>query len=91
MRRLIWSTDAMEDLGTIRSYIAQVNPGAASRVAAALVGAANGLVVFPDQGRPIRPRVRELTTVRPYIIRYVVLPDEIRIVFVRHSARRPEP
>lgn len=91
MRRLIWSTDAIDDLRAIRSYIAEANPGAASRVAAALADAANALVAFPDRGRPIRPGVRELTTVRPYIIRYVVLPDEVRIAFIRHSARRPEP
>lgn len=91
MRRLIWSTDAIDDLGAIRSYIAASNPSAASRVAAALVNAANGLVAFPDRGRPIRSGVRELTTVRPYIIRYVVLSDEIRIVFIRHGARHPEP
>ena len=90
MRRLIWSTDAIDDLGAIRSYIAQANPPAASRVAAALVNAANGLVTFPNRGRPIRSSVRELTTVPPYVIRYVVLPDEVRIVFIRHSARRPE-
>ena len=90
MRRLIWSTDAIDDLGAIRSYIAETNPPAASRVAAALVDAANGLVAFPNRGRPIRSGVRELTTVSPYVIRYVVLPDEIRIAFIRHSARRPE-
>ena len=91
MRRLIWSTDAIDDLGAIRSWIAETNPKAASRVAAALMEAANGLVAFADRGRPVRPGVRELTTVRPYVIRYVVLPDEVRIVFIRHTARRPEP
>ena len=56
-----------------------------------MADAANALVAFPDRGRPILPGVRELTTVRPYIICYVVLPDEVRIAFIRHSARRPEP
>ena len=91
MRRLIWSTDAIDDLRAIRTYIAQTNPTAASRVAARLVNAANGLVAFSNRGRPVRSGVRELTTVPPYVIRYVVLPDEVRIVFIRHGARRPEP
>jgi len=91
MRRLIWSTDAIDDLGAIRSWIAETNPQAASRVAATLVDAANSLVAFPNRGRPVRSGVRELTTVRPYVIRYVVLPDEVRIAFIRRTARRPEP
>jgi len=90
MRRLIWSTDAIDDLGAIGRYIAEFNPPAATRTANALVKAANGLTVFPDRGRLVRPGVRELATVQPYVIRYVVLPDEVRIAFIRHSARRPE-
>ncbi|WP_168044862.1 type II toxin-antitoxin system RelE/ParE family toxin [Brevundimonas alba] len=91
MRRLIWSTDAIDDLRAIRSYIAETNPLAASRVAARLVDTANALGAFPDRGRPVRSGLRELTSAPPYIIRYVVLPDEVRIAFIRHAARRPEP
>jgi toxin ParE1/3/4 len=90
MRRLIWSTDAIDDLKAIGRYIAEFNPSAAKRVADALVEAAGSLVTFPDRGRPVRSGVRELTTVPPYVIRYSVLPKEIRIVVVRHAARRPE-
>jgi addiction module RelE/StbE family toxin len=90
MRRLIWSTDAIDDLKAIRSYIEATNPPAASRVAMALVDAANSLVAFPDRGRAVRSGVRELTTVRPYVIRYVVLPDEVRIAFIRHGALNPK-
>lgn len=89
MRRLIWSTDAIDDLRAIRSYIAETSPAAASRVAAALVNAANSLVEFSDRGRPVRPGVRELATVRPFIIRYAIVADEVRISCIRHSARRP--
>ena len=91
MRRLIWSTDALDDLRAIRSYIEEASPPAASRVAAALVEASSSLVDFPYRGRPVRSGVRELTSVRPYVIRYAVLSDEIRIVFIRHGARHPEP
>ena len=91
MRRLIWSTDALDDLRAIRSYIEEASPPAASRVAAALVEATSSLVDFPNRGRPVRSGVRELTSVRPYVIRYAVLSDEIRIVFIRHGARHPEP
>jgi plasmid stabilization system protein ParE len=33
--------------------------------------------------------VRELTSLRPYVIRYAVLDAEVWIVTIRHSARKP--
>ena len=89
MRRLIWSIDAIEDLKAIDRYICEFNPRAAFRIASALVDAAGNLTTFPDRGRLIRPGVREWVTVRPYVIRYVVLTEEVRVMFIRHSARRP--
>jgi toxin ParE1/3/4 len=91
MRRLIWSTDALDDLRAIRSYIEEASPPAAARVGAALVEATSSLLEFPNRGRPVRSGIRELTTVPPYVIRYAVLSDEVRILSVRHGARRPEP
>ena len=89
MRRLIWSTEAIEDLTSAAAYIEMVNPRAAAPIAKALLDAGEGLRLFPDRGRLLRPGVRELVTIKPYVIRYAVLPDEVRIVLVRHAARRP--
>ena len=43
----------------------------------------------PTRGRQARGRLRELTIVSPYIIRYRVDAEEVVILRVRHGARRP--
>ena len=86
MRRVIWTEQAREDLIAIRSYVQEFNLPAAVR----LNDLAESLADFPDRGRAIRHGLREATTIRPYVIRYAVLPDEVQIITIRHSARRPE-
>ena len=34
--------------------------------------------------------MRELVTVRPYVIRYEIADGEVRILTIRHSAQEPE-
>jgi toxin ParE1/3/4 len=74
----------------IRAYIKQFNPPAALMVAAALIEARNSLAEFPRRGRPVHGSdARELVTVYPYVIRYRIVGDTVRILRVRHAARRP--
>ena len=47
--------------------------------------------MMPDRGRPLKPGVRELAGIPPYLVRYAVTDDEVRILSIRHSARRPLP
>ena len=55
-----------------------------------LVGAGDGLVHFPHRGRPVAgTNIRELVTAYPYIIRYRIVRDVVRILRVRHTSRRP--
>jgi len=91
MRRLIWSPDALNDLIDIQQYLSGFNPAAAARFFIRLKAAGESLADYPDRGRPIGRGRRELVIVRPYIIRYVVLSDEVRIMTVRHSAMKPKP
>ena len=91
MRRVIWSDGAVDSLEEITNYVRTFNPAAAAHLEARLAEAADGLAILPARGRPVRPHVRELTTVRPYILRYTVLDAEVRILTIRHSARRPAP
>ena len=59
-------------------------------MAEALFKAGNSLEHFPHRGRPVRgTAMRELLTVSPYIIRYRIAGEEVLILRVRHSARRP--
>lgn len=46
---------------------------------------------FAEKGRPAIHGTRELTTVKPYLIRYTVAGDRVYIIRIRHAARRPEP
>ncbi len=89
VRRLIWSPAARDDLIDIQTYIAEFNPAVARRLFIKLVPVGQSLLDFPDRGRPIGRGRREITLTRPYILRYVVVGDDVDILSVRHAARRP--
>lgn len=88
MSRVYWTFSALADLEEIRRYIAEFNPGAAHDLAENLIAAGNSLVTLPHRGRSGGDNVRELTTVYPYIIRYEIRGDDVRILRVRHGMRR---
>jgi toxin ParE1/3/4 len=90
VRRLSWSPRAIYDLREIRSYIAQFDPAAASRIADRLIAATAKLERFPRIGREVSSGVRQLSTVRPYLIRYRVADDRVEILSVRHGARQQD-
>lgn len=89
MRRVVWTLSSKRDLSGIRTHIAKSNPFAADRVAAKLLAAAEALCEYPDRGRRHPKGWRELTRVKPYIMQYRVTDDAIRILRIRHAARRP--
>ncbi|WP_439476235.1 type II toxin-antitoxin system RelE/ParE family toxin [Brevundimonas sp.] len=91
MRRVIWSDQALADLETISLYHAESSPHAAARFFTQLKEAGDSLALFAERGRPSSRGTRELTSVKPYIVRYWVAEDRVYIVTVRHAARRPEP
>ncbi|HYU14021.1 MAG TPA: type II toxin-antitoxin system RelE/ParE family toxin [Stellaceae bacterium] len=88
--QVIWSPAALREISQIYHYIAQFNPHAAIKLAEELFTAGDSLVTFPSRGRPVPgTALRELTVVYPYIIRYRVADDHVRILRVRHGRRRP--
>ncbi len=89
VRRIIWSPRAANDLQSIRDYIGQFNPSAASRFAAQLVTTAENLADFSERGRPVSGKRRESVVVWPYVIRYRVEADRVVILRIRHGARKP--
>ena len=89
MRRVIWSDQAIEDLQAIGKYVAEFNPFAADRLTDRLIDVAESLRSFPERGKAISRTRRELLTVKPYSIRYLVIETEVAILNVRHTARRP--
>jgi plasmid stabilization system protein ParE len=89
MRRVVWSPTAIRDLARIRAFVARFSPVAAARITSDLQAAGETLAAHADRGRPAPGGKRELATLRPYLIRYRVTTDDVRIIRIRHAARRP--
>ena len=79
----------MADLQTISLYLADFSPDVAARFFIRLKEAGDRLALFAERGRPSGRGTRELTSVKPYIIRFRVVEDRVYVVTVRHAARRP--
>lgn len=87
---VIWSPTALREVVRIFDYLTDFNPRAAAEVFNALIEMGDGLANFPHRGRPVRNSdLREVMTSYPYIIRYRVTRDAVRILRVRHTSRRP--
>ncbi|HWK47226.1 MAG TPA: type II toxin-antitoxin system RelE/ParE family toxin [Stellaceae bacterium] len=84
MRRIIWTEPARQDLERIQDYIGQFNPAAARGVAERLLAAADSLGSFAERGRPSGID-RELTAIRPYVLRYRIIGGVVFILRVRHG------
>jgi len=87
MVRIVWSRNAIDDVELIRNYIRQLNPGASDKLATRLIAAGNNLDSFPNRGRPSSNGCREFAALSPYLIRYEVDGQLVRILRVRHAAR----
>ena len=88
---IVWSPEAIEDLVSLRAYIAEDNPAAARRVVLHLIRSVEQLLPDnPQIGRPGRvPGTRELVIPRtPYIVPYRLQRNAIQILRVYHAARR---
>jgi len=88
---IIWSPEAIQDLISLRAYIAEESPAGAQRIVLRILH--NVELLLPDNphmGRPGRvPGTRELVIPRtPYIVPYRVQREAIQILRVYHSARR---
>ena len=88
--RVIWSPQALRQLDKVFDYLNELNPRAAIGVSAKLIEAGDSLANFPHRGRRVaQSEVRELVPAYPYTIRYRIVRDLVRIIRVRHTARRP--
>jgi toxin ParE1/3/4 len=87
---IVWRPTALNDLESIREFIAQENPQAATRVHSAIRSAVDPLAGYPNLGRAGRvDGTRELIVVDfPYIIVYRVLEEQVRILSVMHTSRQ---
>lgn len=85
-----WLDDAVDDLQSLRSYIAQDNAAAAGKVVKKILRSIDVLSEQPGIGRPGRVgNTRELIILgTPYIVPYRVRDNMIEILRVFHCARQ---
>ena len=87
--QVIWSPTALRQISRIYAYLAEFNPPAAQDIAQRLLKAGDSLASFPRRGRRVPgTALREWPLVDPYIIRYRIAGEVIRILQVRHGRQR---
>lgn len=90
MTPLIWTRRAIEDVQSIRRFIAQDSPHYAELVRQQLIAAVERLSTFPQSGRVVpeanNPAIREVIQ-GSYRIVYRLIHGEIHILTVHHAAR----
>jgi addiction module RelE/StbE family toxin len=93
--RVSYSPRAIAQIEEITSYIARDNPAAAAAMLERIERLTRLLSRFPLMGRATDfPPVRVIGVPQyPYVMfyRFIVDTDEVRILRVRHTARRPLP
>lgn len=90
MKKIVWTDEAIAHLEAIVTYVSVYDPAAAERLGRRLIELADSLAEFPDRGRDAGDGKREMTTVRPYILRYRVESERVIILRIRHGARGEE-
>jgi toxin ParE1/3/4 len=88
---IIWSPEAIQDLISLRAYVAEESPAGARRIVARILHDVEHLLPDnPQMGRPGRvPGTRELVIPQtPYIVPYRVQRSTLQILCVFHGARR---
>ena len=86
--RVVWSPAALRQVTRASDYLTDFNSRAAVALLEGLIAAGDSLAEF------LRPPVRgtgmrELVTAYPYIIRYRIVQDMVRILRVRYTSCRP--
>jgi toxin ParE1/3/4 len=88
---ILWSPQAIDDLTSLRAYIAEDNPAAARGIALNIIYNIEQLLPNnPQMGRPGRvPGTRELVIPKtPFVVPYRLQRNVIQILRVYHGARR---
>jgi toxin ParE1/3/4 len=85
-----WLDQAVEDLKTVRTYIARDNPSAAADIGKRIRDAVKILGDYPAAGRAGRvPNTRELVVAgTSYILPYRVRAESVEILRVLHGAQQ---
>jgi len=89
MDEIVWTDDALQDLGEIGSYIALDSPKAAETVVRRIVETVSALAFYPRLGRVGRDATTREMVVHgtPYVAVYR-LRERIEIITIFHAARK---
>jgi plasmid stabilization system protein ParE len=88
---ILLSPDAVEDVGRLRAFLDQHNPGAARRALASIWTAIDRLQEFPDLGTPTADaNIRQIVVrfgASGYIVRYAAVPggEDILVTRIWHG------
>ncbi|MGJ0514764.1 MAG: type II toxin-antitoxin system RelE/ParE family toxin [Methylomicrobium sp.] len=84
-----YTPEAVEDLQRLRAFIAEKNPASAQKIAAELLAGIAKLKDLPNLGRKAakapNPEMMRDLSVSLYIVRYLILDDEIHILRIWHK------
>lgn len=88
---VVYAPRALRDLQDISAYLADRSPSASVHVLAALKSSIDSLSYFPELGRLVDDLGHRRMPVphHPYLIFYRIAGDELIILHVRHTSRRP--
>jgi toxin ParE1/3/4 len=88
---LVWTPAALDDLASLRAYVAEQDPATAQRLVLRIIQTVETLLPrSPELGRPGRVAgTRELViTKTPFIVPYRLRGQTIQILRVYHGVRR---
>ena len=86
---IFYTPEAINDLQRLRAFIEEKNPTAAQKVADELLTGITVLKELPNLGRKVakapNPEIIRDLSVNLYIVRYLILGDEIHILRIWHK------
>ena len=88
---IVYAPRALRDLNGIGAYLVERNPTGAANILGAIKSSIDTLSFFPQIGRLVdNAGHRRVPVVRyPYAIFYRIAGDELLILHIRHTSRRP--
>lgn len=88
---VVYAPRALRDLDAIAAYLSERNPDAVARVLGAIKSSVDTLNFFPQIGRILNNAGhRRVPVLRyPYVVFYRIANEELLILHIRHTSRRP--
>ena len=88
---VVYAPRALRDLKGIAAYLMEHSPSGARNVLAAVKSSIDALAIFPEIGPAIDDAGHRRFPVHryPYAVLYRIAGDELLILHIRHTSRRP--